>query len=640
MLHTRVAGIESETAASAASRLARRPDREESAGRGGSRGERRRRLGQRSGRPGRGRASTCSYSKGSLLITDQRLTQRVINRLRPASDADILVPGGTVSILGTTSSAWTPWTGSSRPSRRATTSSTRPGHGAGAGRPPATSAPTPASGRWSGSPESAGRPVGLSRGFALLDHAARRGRQFRVDHRRQADDLSPHGRKDRRPGLRAAGGEPPLPDAGSSRSRPLPPTSGPRRAVPAALAAGPTAPTTCCCASAKWCRPAPWMRSSTGSASRAGASDLYAIGRRSRIGKGTCQGAFCGAAHQRLPLRPRASSPARQGLADLRSFLSARWRGMRPILWDTALLQEELQEALHCGYLGLELEDRAVTDRRAHRLRCLRRRKRHGRHVAPRSSRRTGGLSTVLVGRTGEIIFATGLLDLLAVHPLEEGEIWDDPWAGMAALVKDLPRHPYARLPAGEIRVGLRRGCCGFSRHKACPTRGMPDRNVGRPDVGRHPQDDLPRAADDVAGGVGLERRAPCLLVDIQGLKGFSARQIADTLAPVWPGLRTARVVLPGTHAGRARSLRSAWPARSNSANNREKFADALSPSSGGRRRGPARHSGGFQLGGASCSDIERRLGVAVFEIPTMPPGVDGAAPEGSLRAGPEGPAG
>jgi glycerol-3-phosphate dehydrogenase len=43
------------------------------------------------------------YSKGSLLITHHRIARRVINRLRPSSDADILVPGGTVSILGTTS---------------------------------------------------------------------------------------------------------------------------------------------------------------------------------------------------------------------------------------------------------------------------------------------------------------------------------------------------------------------------------------------------------------------------------------------------------------------------------------------------------------------------------------------------------
>ena len=43
------------------------------------------------------------YSKGTLVISHDRLTDRVIHRLRPPSDGDILVPGGTVSVLGTTS---------------------------------------------------------------------------------------------------------------------------------------------------------------------------------------------------------------------------------------------------------------------------------------------------------------------------------------------------------------------------------------------------------------------------------------------------------------------------------------------------------------------------------------------------------
>ena len=47
------------------------------------------------------------FSKGSLLVTQRRITQRVINRLRRASDGDIIVPGGTVSILGTTSNPLT-----------------------------------------------------------------------------------------------------------------------------------------------------------------------------------------------------------------------------------------------------------------------------------------------------------------------------------------------------------------------------------------------------------------------------------------------------------------------------------------------------------------------------------------------------
>ncbi|MEJ2459086.1 MAG: FAD-dependent oxidoreductase, partial [Novosphingobium sp.] len=43
------------------------------------------------------------YSKGTLIISNARITQRVINRLRPPGDGDILVPGGSVSVLGTTS---------------------------------------------------------------------------------------------------------------------------------------------------------------------------------------------------------------------------------------------------------------------------------------------------------------------------------------------------------------------------------------------------------------------------------------------------------------------------------------------------------------------------------------------------------
>ncbi|MFA5915863.1 MAG: FAD-dependent oxidoreductase, partial [Burkholderiales bacterium] len=44
-----------------------------------------------------------SYSKGTLLVTHERLASRVVNRLRRPSNADIMMPGGTVSIVGTTS---------------------------------------------------------------------------------------------------------------------------------------------------------------------------------------------------------------------------------------------------------------------------------------------------------------------------------------------------------------------------------------------------------------------------------------------------------------------------------------------------------------------------------------------------------
>jgi glycerol-3-phosphate dehydrogenase len=294
-----------------------------------------------------------SYSKGSLLITDQRLARRVINRLRPASDADILVPGGTVSILGTTSihldsldrilptieesetilqaaAAMVPVLASTRYIRSY------------AGVRPLVASAAPADGRC------------LSRGFALIDHSAAGSDNFasivggklttyRLMAEKAADLVC------RRLGV----GRP-----GLTRVKPLPSVAAnqwtkaglsPRRWM---QAGNPEDLLLCECEMV----PASAVEAVIdGIRQQGGSVDLTSIGRRSRLGKGTCQGAFCGV---RLCayLYDRGDRTGRSGLTDLRSFLNARWRGMRPILWDTALLQEELQEALHCGYYGLELK--------------------------------------------------------------------------------------------------------------------------------------------------------------------------------------------------------------------------------------------------------------------------------------------
>jgi len=294
------------------------------------------------------------YSKGSLLITDQRLARRVINRLRPAADADILVPGGTVSILGTTSirvdtldrivptiaesdyiidaaAAMVPALETTRYIR------------AYAGIRPLIASRGP------------GEDRTLSRGFALLDHTVEGIANFvsivggklttyRLMAEKTADLIC----------IRLGVNRPCL-----TAVKPLK-----AFAVNQWTAAG--------------LSPRLWMQTHRpddlllcecemvpasavdavieGIRRQGGAASLYAIGRRSRIGKGTCQGAFCGLRINAY-LYDQGKLAGHQGLIDLRSFLNARWRGMRPILWDTALLQEELQEALHCGYLGLELEE-------------------------------------------------------------------------------------------------------------------------------------------------------------------------------------------------------------------------------------------------------------------------------------------
>jgi glycerol-3-phosphate dehydrogenase len=85
-----------------------------------------------------------------------------------------------------------------------------------------------------------------------------------------------------------------------------------------------------------------------------GQPDLNAIALRSRIGKGACQGTFCGIRVTSY-LYDQGELQPEQCLTNLREFLGRRWNGQHPTLWDKQLVQSELLEALHCGLFGLEL---------------------------------------------------------------------------------------------------------------------------------------------------------------------------------------------------------------------------------------------------------------------------------------------
>ena len=292
------------------------------------------------------------YAKGSLLITDERISYRVLNRLRPSSDADILVPGGTVSILGTTSirldsleeirptipeidhlidtaAAMVPALTATRYIR------------AYAGVRPLVGSKSLENGR------------ALSRGFALLDHTRDGLENFisivggkLTTYRLMAEktsDLVCERLGITRPCKTRTQALPPRSDCKWTMAG-LTPRFWLNRANPEDLLL-------CECEMV----PKSVINTVIDTIRYQKATpNLYAIGRRSRIGKGTCQGAFCGIRISAY-LYDRGELNSSRGLDDLKAFLSSRWTGMRPMLWDTALIQEELQEAIHCGIFGLEL---------------------------------------------------------------------------------------------------------------------------------------------------------------------------------------------------------------------------------------------------------------------------------------------
>jgi glycerol-3-phosphate dehydrogenase len=80
---------------------------------------------------------------------------------------------------------------------------------------------------------------------------------------------------------------------------------------------------------------------------------LEAISLRSRIGKGPCQGSFCGIRVASYLYDTGYYSDA-AGLAYMRDFFDERFKGQRGVIWGAQAAQMELAEALHCGLLGLD----------------------------------------------------------------------------------------------------------------------------------------------------------------------------------------------------------------------------------------------------------------------------------------------
>ena len=232
------------------------------------------------------------------------------------------------------------------------------------------------------------------------------------------------------------------------------------------------------------------------------------------------------------------------------------------------------------------------------------------------------GLTCVQVGHTGEINFSSGFIDLLGVHPVGEKNILSDPWAGIDALVRDIPEHPYARLPKEDIQAAFKELLSFLKETGLTYHRRMNHNSAVLTSLGTlKPTYGVPHTMWN--GVAALKKNPAGLILDIRGLKGFSARQIAAALQNDWPDLLTGRISFPGMD-----HLNEVYPEHMANAlilpENREKFARAVRP-----------HLKDAQIIGLPAilgiyrthevvSDLEKRIGLPLFEIPTIPPSVPG----------------
>ena len=242
------------------------------------------------------------------------------------------------------------------------------------------------------------------------------------------------------------------------------------------------------------------------------------------------------------------------------------------------------------------------------------------------------GLSCIQVGNGGGLLFASGLLDLLGVHPVAARRRWRSPYEALAALAHDEPEHPLARVDAASIRTA-------FETFVAALGAGGPAlRPAGRSqpggaDVDRNDQDHLRRAAIDgrAASTRWTRGRRACWWTSAACASSAPARS-SRRWALAGRGCATSASSSRGATA--APELYAAHLARAlESRATRERTIALVRPLLGDAQ------AVGFPavLGLAQRREVhaafEARLGVPVFEIPTMPTSVPGLRLLAALEA-------
>ena len=282
-----------------------------------------------------------ALSKGSMLITNHRLNHRVINRCRPSSDGDIVVPNHTVSILGTTSvrsedvenfevtcqevalliretSKMIPALQEARLIR------------AYAGiRPLFVS-------------EEKGDDRAISRGFVLIDHEERDGIRnlititggklmtYRLMAERTADLICKKMNRD----VACSTHLNPLPGAGR-------PTGLKERLKHFSADRGEIL---CDCELVQSKEVEEFLGEEQ-------LRDFQDILHRTRLAKGTCQGGFC--VYRLFGMLHDLGMAEADSNKKLKEFLEERWKGIRPIAWGAALKEDELIESIYKGIFNL-----------------------------------------------------------------------------------------------------------------------------------------------------------------------------------------------------------------------------------------------------------------------------------------------
>ncbi len=231
------------------------------------------------------------------------------------------------------------------------------------------------------------------------------------------------------------------------------------------------------------------------------------------------------------------------------------------------------------------------------------------------------GLDTVQAGSASSFFLHSGLMDLLGVYPIEKRQVLTEPESGLYRLIADIPRHPYASI--GVLNIVKNVGIIGDLLKEAgltYQTKTCQNQLILTAAGTFKPSFLVPQTM--AAGNRQSLGGKKVLIVGFKGLKGFSARQVADRIGPICHKTTAFTLHIPG-HTGEWTPLKLA------AGFEKDDLIDILAENlllqnvtSFDRIGFPA------VLGLQQCENIikilEQRLGCPCFEIPGLPPSIPG----------------
>lgn len=390
------------------------------------------------------------------------------------------------------------------------------------------------------------------------------------------------------------------------------------------------------------------------------ARTLDDVRRDTRLGMGPCQGGFCTFRAAGL-LQKLRQPPVEETNVALRDFLQERWKGLRPILWGQQLRQERLDELIYLSVLNADhlpgpksskLSPILYLDPGQDRREIPGNGDQAGREsshaglarpepAAPSAHpaldvlvvgaglagltaawqlAQSGKKTRVIAKGWGANFWHTGCVDVLGYYPIDSGEPVESPAAALERLIQEDSGHPYAIAGMERISAAIEafKAMCAAQGY---PMHGSLEQNWLLPTAagGMRPTCLAPETM--IAGD--LRKKDPILVVGFERYGDLYPDWVAANLTAQGIPARAVTLSLPVVEAQAFANCRT-LAALFEQPHFRAEFAAALKPHLGDAARVGLPAVLGLVKPLEVLHDLQDRLGVPLFEIPTLPASIPG----------------